>query len=41
MANHERWAEDQILKNYPDLTQESLLAGFAYTRTIDKERNKP
>ena len=28
----EGWTEDQILENYPNLTKESLLAVFAYTR---------
>ncbi|HLA27265.1 MAG TPA: DUF433 domain-containing protein [Syntrophales bacterium] len=28
----EAWTEDQILENYPNLTKESLLAVFAYTR---------
>jgi uncharacterized protein (DUF433 family) len=28
----EGWTEDQILENYPNLTKESLLAVFSYTR---------
>jgi uncharacterized protein (DUF433 family) len=33
----EGWTEDQILENYPDLTQESLLAVFTYTRECMRE----
>lgn len=30
----EGWTEDQVLENYPNLTRESLLAVFAYTREV-------
>ncbi len=33
----EGWKEDQILENYPNLTKESLLAVFAYTRECMRE----
>ena len=33
----EGWTEDQILENYPNLTKESLLAVFAYTRECMRE----
>jgi uncharacterized protein (DUF433 family) len=33
----EGWTEDQILENYPNLTKESLLAVFDYTRECMRE----
>jgi uncharacterized protein (DUF433 family) len=33
----EGWTEDQILENYHNLTKESLLAVFAYTRECMRE----
>jgi len=33
----EGWTENQILENYPNLTKESLLAVFSYTRECMRE----